>query len=237
MISFVRCSVRTIRTSNELAMPSLASRAEASAASTLAVSATEPLGRFRRGERVELGVAQRREHLPVGCERPSQATDSTASGAEQPDLLLRVVARIRECLHVELIERLFDLIEGVEIAGYDPFQNVSTETRAPSSRPISPFPSATFRKSSSAAMSALWAVSTQLEPRKQSTTIRSRVGVSLRVGDGDGRHPQMALVLLDPPVSSPDRRASTHRHRPSRAHRVPRLPAPGTHPCRSSQST
>src|SRR5579862_139656 len=40
IISFVRCSVRTISTSNELAIPSLTSRAEARAASTLAVSAT-----------------------------------------------------------------------------------------------------------------------------------------------------------------------------------------------------
>ena len=42
----------------------------------------EPLGRSLRGERVELGVAQSREHLSVGRERPSQSTDSTASGAE-----------------------------------------------------------------------------------------------------------------------------------------------------------
>jgi hypothetical protein len=40
MISFVQCSVRTIRTSNEVEIPSLTSRADASAASTLAVSAT-----------------------------------------------------------------------------------------------------------------------------------------------------------------------------------------------------
>jgi len=37
-ISFVRCSVRTISTSNELAIPSFASRADSRAASTLVVS-------------------------------------------------------------------------------------------------------------------------------------------------------------------------------------------------------
>src|SRR5207342_2498981 len=82
----------------------------------------EPFRRFLRGERVELRMAKRGEHLSMGRERPSESADSTASVAEHLDLLLRVVARMRECLHVELIERLFDLVERTEIAGYDPLQ-------------------------------------------------------------------------------------------------------------------
>jgi hypothetical protein len=81
MTSFVRCSVRTIRTSNELAIPShVACGGERRVDSRR--ECDEPLGRSLGGERVDLRMAQRRKHLSVGCERPSEATDSTASVAE-----------------------------------------------------------------------------------------------------------------------------------------------------------
>ena len=75
----------------------------------------------RRAGRTRSGLAPRTP-LDWG-ERPPESADSTASGGEHPDLLLRVIARILECLYVERIERLFDFVEGVEIAGYDRLQN------------------------------------------------------------------------------------------------------------------
>ena len=82
MISFVRCSVRTIRTSNELAIPSLASRAEASAASTLAVSATNRSAESSEESGSNSEWLQSREHLSVGRERPSESADSMTSVAQ-----------------------------------------------------------------------------------------------------------------------------------------------------------
>ena len=62
-------------------------------------------------------------HLAVGRQRPPQSADSRASVAEHPELILRIVARLGEGPHVELIERLFDLVEGMEIACDDPLQD------------------------------------------------------------------------------------------------------------------
>ena len=189
----------------------------------------EPLGRFLRGERVELGVAQRREHLSVGRERPPQAADSTASVAEHPDLLLRVVARLRERLHVELVERLFDLVEGAEIAGYDPLQE-RREKRGRIEQADLAFSfgdsleSRRARRCRRCGRSApSW---NRGNSRRRSARDPGRAPRRRRQRPSPADGPRAAR----PPVSSPDRRASTRRHRPGRAHRAPRPPAPGTHP-------
>ena len=79
MISLVRCSVRTIRTSKELAIPSFASRAALRAVSTRSMSSVNsrltPVG----GDRIKLGVAERGEDFPlVGCEGAPQLPDPAA---------------------------------------------------------------------------------------------------------------------------------------------------------------
>jgi hypothetical protein len=179
-ISFVRCSVPTIRTSKVLAIPSLTSRAEASAASTLAVSATN---RFA-------------DASEVGRERPSESADSTASVTEQLELFVQVLAQMRDCLHVDLIEGLFNLVEGTEVASYDPLRECREKRRCVEEPDFaSPFGSVSEIIECSDVGAADGQDPVGTKETVHHDPLAGRVALCIR--DSDGRHPQVPLELLD----------------------------------------
>jgi hypothetical protein len=104
---------------------------------------------------------------------------------------------MRECLHVELIEGLFDLVEGAEIAGYHPLQ----QCREKRGRVEEPDLALAFGNAAKVVeRSNVGAVSSQ-DPVGTKKTVDDdplTSGVAFCLGDGNGRHPQVALVLLNP---------------------------------------
>ena len=79
-ISFVRCSVRTIRTSTELAIASLTSRAEGAGGVEPSGQLDKPLTRLFGREQIELGVAKSGRDLTVwSSERRRPPTRCRAS--------------------------------------------------------------------------------------------------------------------------------------------------------------
>ena len=119
-ISLVRCSVRRIKTSNELTTASLASRAEASATSTCCGELLEPLGRPLGRDEIELGMGQRDEDFAMRREGSTQPADARANLDQFGDLCLGVAAGAVEDRDVELLERRFDLVERPRVARHDP---------------------------------------------------------------------------------------------------------------------
>jgi len=133
----------------------------------------------------------------VGRECPPEAADSTASIAQYLDLLLRIVLWIRECLHVELVERLFDFVEGTEISSPRPHPGVPERNEGASRRPRLPF----LRQSLEVVEDGDLAVMNGQEPVRANETVDDdplTCGSCSSPEMATAVHPQVALVLLDP---------------------------------------
>ena len=63
------------------------------------------------------------------AKRPSESADATASVTKHLELFFQVLTRVRYRLHVDHIEGLFDLVEGTEVAGYDPLRECREKRR------------------------------------------------------------------------------------------------------------
>src|SRR5580765_8176450 len=103
---------------------------------------------------------------------------------------------MRDCLHVDLIERLFDLVEGTEVAVYDPLRECR-EKRWCVEEPDFAFPFGSVSKiiecSDVGAADGQDPVGTK--ETVHDDPLASRVALCIR--DSDGRHPQLPLKLLD----------------------------------------
>ena len=122
MISLVRCSVRTIRTSKELAIPSFASRAALRAVSTRGMSSvnfsadpSEEIGsnsEWLSAAKISRWGARERRSCPT-LRRASTSVVICSSG-----LLLGLARTLMSKSSSEAL----DLVERAQIAGHDPFE-------------------------------------------------------------------------------------------------------------------
>src|SRR6476661_9853063 len=103
---------------------------------------------------------------------------------------------MRDRLHVDLIEGLFDLVEGTEVAGYDPLRECREKRRCVEEPDFAlPFGGASkvIECSDVGAVDGQDPVGTKETVHDDSLTSR----VALCIRDSDGSHPQVPLELLD----------------------------------------
>src|ERR1700751_765771 len=103
---------------------------------------------------------------------------------------------MRDCFHVDLIEGLFDLVEGTEVAGYDPLRECREKRRCVE-EPDLALPFGSFSKiierSDVGAADGQNPVGTEETVHDDPLTS----SVTLCIRDSDGRHPQVPLELVD----------------------------------------
>jgi len=128
MMLFVRCPMRATRRSNDPNVDSFVSRAASNAPNDTAFEIGEELSGLLRGERVELGMCQRDNHLAVRGERSTKRPDPAADLDQPVQLVRNISARgLRHDLRVKLFQLTLDLLEGAEVDGDDPLANCCNE--------------------------------------------------------------------------------------------------------------
>jgi len=127
MISFVRCSVRAISTSNEPMTASFASRAAARAVSVLAASSLNLFADSSVDTGSNSEEAERHEDLAVRRERAAQPANPPTNLDQCADLPLGVASRAAKDTDIELLKLCFDRVERPQITRHHPLHEYSEE--------------------------------------------------------------------------------------------------------------